>query len=140
MSKSLSHSDNAILAKLLRVRGLRPETEAERKRMERLAGAGYLAKSKMPRGPQLFRFSRKGAEQMGAPKSWAASPSPGVAGEMLVASALTRKSDNFLFLTKPECDALMAGFPKENEMCIRDSPGPVEPAGGIFEKRPGGNR
>jgi hypothetical protein len=126
-NESLSTWDVALLHILARVRGLRPETafkysklkipggaEAVRKRMERLCNKGFLAKSPLPRGGQIFRLSHKGVRLTGAPPAFANSPSLCIAAEMLSVSAFGY-ADEFLFLTATERDALMADCAKDSE-------------------------
>jgi hypothetical protein len=127
MNDDLANLDKAILAILSRVRGARAETlhkypqlksagslEALRKRLDRRAESGILATSKLPRGSQIYRLSQKGVRLVGAPAAWAASPSPAVAGDMLSASAFG-VSDEFIFLTRVELEALLRELSGENE-------------------------
>jgi hypothetical protein len=128
MSESWSSRDKKTLATLERLRGARAETllnypclkplpsgEAARKQLERLRDQGLLASSPLPRGSALFRLSRKGVALTGAPPAYASSPSTGIAAEMLAVSALAWRTDEFLFLTKSEMEALLAGLTSDPE-------------------------
>lgn len=119
MNESLSAWDTALLWILARVRGLRPETalkytklrsaggiEAVRKRMDRLAEKGFLAKSSLPKG-QIFRLSHKGVRITGAPAAFANSPSGAIAAEMLSVSSFGWRNPDYMFLLNSERDVLM---------------------------------
>lgn len=73
--------------------------EAFRKRIERLCKDGYLACSKLPRGQQIYRLSKKGVELVGAPPSYSSQPTLNLAAEGLSASFLAVKSKAFVFPT-----------------------------------------
>jgi hypothetical protein len=121
MSESLSSRDRIRLATIARIRGVRAErlinypqlkfeksADAARKPLERLCAQGFLAASALPRGLRLFRLSSKGVAVTGAPPAYAASPSTGIAAEMLGVSALAWQTEEFLFPTKAELEELVA--------------------------------
>jgi hypothetical protein len=120
MSNSLSQIDRSILSFASRVRGFRVRTayrhsdfkdvgseEAFRKRIERLCSDGYLASSKLPRGQQIYRLSKKGVEVVAAPPSYSSQPSLNIAAGMLSGSHLALKSEEFIFLSQFELNELL---------------------------------
>jgi hypothetical protein len=117
MKDGLSKWDQNLLFLLARVRGLRPDTankfrhlqlqagvQAVEKRMVRLCEKGFLARSAVPRGRQLFRLSHRGVRLTGARPAFASCPSTDIAAEMLSLSCVAARSDEYLVLTKEESD------------------------------------
>lgn len=128
MSENLGSRDKIRLATIARIRGVRAKTllnypqlkterseDAARKPLERLCDQGFLAASSLPRGSRLFRLSTKGVALTGAPPAYAASPSAGIAAEMLAVSALAWQTEEFLFPTRAEVEELLASFAPDAE-------------------------
>lgn len=119
MADPLPLEQKVILEILARVRGARVDSllqysplkkagtsETLRKRCDRLVAKGWLSKSSLPGGSQLFRLSKKGAKLTGAPDSYAETPTAAIAYEMLATSSCAWRTDEFQFLTRQEFDAL----------------------------------
>jgi hypothetical protein len=70
--------------------------------MDRLCEKGYVAKSALPSGPQIFRESHKGVEQTGAPKCWANAPTKYIAADMISISSLGWKLNEYIIPTQRE--------------------------------------
>jgi hypothetical protein len=126
MKDSVNILDQGILEILARVRGARVQTllkypktngagneEAMRKRLERLCDKGYLASSSLPIGPKIFRLSHKGVKITGAPTSFAASPSASIAAEILAGSSFGYRHEDFVLLTRIECNKLLDEFTRD---------------------------
>jgi hypothetical protein len=80
--------------------------DAVRKHAERTCEKGILACSPLPGGGSILRLSHHGVRLTGAPKAWAASPTAGIASEMIAASTLALKAD-FEFPTCAEVHSLL---------------------------------
>jgi len=119
MNPEPSALENPMLPILSVVRGLLPEIgaryerlrgatpEAIRKRLEREAAKGLLSTSNLPSGRQVFRLSRLGVQQTGAPPSWAASPTPGILAEMLSVSAVAWNTAEYRFPRRSDFQELV---------------------------------
>jgi hypothetical protein len=123
MQRSAKNLEIEILKVLTRTRGVRLDLlmkfnrvvagrsqEALRKHLERMCVKGLLAKSAMPSGSQLFRFSKKGSQTVGAPASWAQSPSSGVVSEIVSVCAVAGDTDKYLFLTREESQKTLSAL------------------------------
>lgn len=120
MEPQLSNYDLSALGVLARLRGLKSEMApkfavlreaktpgAARKRFERMCKRGVLATSKLPAGSQLFRLSAKGVKMIGAPPSFADPPTQGICYDMIASGACGWRTQEFIFLTRSELDALV---------------------------------
>lgn len=121
MNEMLTPLDMIILLLCACTRGMWPEMavrygclkaasnpEAIRKRMERLCDKGFLAHSKLPSGLRIFRLTHKGVALMNAPKAFASSPTLGIAVEMLSVASFAAKSEEFVFPTHEEMNAVLS--------------------------------
>ncbi len=73
-----------------------------RKRCDRLTERGLLAKSNLPGSTQLYRLSKKGAQLVGAPASYAEALTAAVAYDSVAASNCGWQKDLFVILTRQE--------------------------------------
>lgn len=121
MNETLTPIDRKLLELCARTRCLWPEilvayswlklsgsVDAIRKRLERLCDKGFLAQSKLPNGLRVFRLSLKGVSVVGAPQSFATSPTLGIAVEMLSVATFAAKPEEFLFPTNEEMDSVLS--------------------------------
>lgn len=120
MESEPSNYDLSALGVLARVRGIQAEVACKyavlreaktlgstQKRFERAVKRGLLATSKLPAGPQMFRLSAKGVKLTGAPPCFADAPTQGVCYDMVASAACGWRTQEFIFLTRSELDALV---------------------------------
>jgi hypothetical protein len=127
-SKGPSKVVRAALAILGRVRLLRAtrapqypaltgaNEEAIRKQFERACTGehAYLAKTSLPAGPQVFHLSRKGAQFIGAPVTWADAIAPGTAALWLSISSFAWRQDISVLSTSERSALLQRLSPAED--------------------------